>query len=662
MDIINIGILAHVDAGKTSLAERILFDMNVIDEMGRVDQGNTQMDAMELEQKRGITIKASAISFNLNGLKVNLIDTPGHPDFIAEVERSLSVLDSVILVVSAVEGVQTQTKILSSILRKREIPMILFVNKIDQIGAQGKQVVGQIRKKLSLDVISLCWVNDAGSKQASVVENHFDWNTHPAFMEQCIELVAAYDKRLLKSYVNDDTLMEEQVEASFRNQIRQGNVHPVYFGSAMTGVGVTGLLAGVARWFSMNDQPEEKLLSGVVFKLEKGASGEKIAYVRLFSGCLNIRKQVKLQRKNEQGEFKTRIYKIKKLHALMNGKSVPASKITSGDLAKVWGLEDVRVADIVGEQSSLLKHFSFAVPQMETRIEAADPSKAYQLYRALISLTEEDPLIEVVKDDFHQDLYIRIFGEVQKEVIEATLKENYDVDVRFSEIRTICLEKPEGTGQAVKIIFAGGNPFYATVGLKVEPGLPGSGVDYCIEVKLGSLPLSFHKAIEETVFHTLKQGLYGWEVTDIVVTLTHTGYCSLLSAAGDFRKLVPLVLIQALAEAGTGVYEPIYKFELTVPEAMNGKAISKLSAIQAVVHETTVQNEISHTIGIIPVSVTESFKGSLYSFTQGEGFIMVEPIGFAKVKGDVPTRARMDYNPLNQKEYLLHVLRAFRDM
>ncbi|MBU5442158.1 translation factor GTPase family protein [Paenibacillus sp. MSJ-34] len=659
MDIMNIGILAHVDAGKTSLAERILFDTNVIDELGRVDQGNTQMDAMELEQKRGITIKASAVSFNLDGLKVNLIDTPGHADFIAEVERSLSVLDGVILVVSAVEGVQAQTKILSSVLKKMGIPAILFVNKIDRIGAQGEQVVEQIREKLSPDVISLCRVDDAGSKQASVVENRFDWNTHPAFVEQCIELVAAYDEQLLESYVNGETLMEEQVEASFRHQVRQGNVHPVYFGSAVTGVGVAGLLAGVARWFPVNDQPEGQLLSGVVFKLEKGASGEKIAYVRLFSGCLNIREQVKLQRKSKQGEFATRISKIKKLHALMNGKSVPASKITSGDLAKVWGLEDVRVGDIIGEQTSLIKHFSFAVPQMETRIEAADPSKAHQLYRALISLAEEDPLIHVVKDDFHQDLYIRIFGEVQKEVIEAALKENYDVDVRFSETRTICLEKPKGTGQAVEIIWEAGNPFYATVGLKVEPGLPGSGVVYGMEVELGSLPLAFHKAIEETVFHTLKQGLYGWEVTDIVVTLTHTGYFSPASAAGDFRKLVPLVLMQALAEAGTDVYEPIYRFELTVPEAMMSKAVFKLSAVQAAVHETNVQNGMSHIRGTIPVSVTESFKRSLHSFTQGEGLIMVEPAGSVRVKDGVPTRARTDYNPLNRNEYLLHVLHAY---
>ncbi|MFB6362762.1 GTP-binding protein [Paenibacillus elgii] len=659
MHTLNIGILAHVDAGKTSLTERILYDTNVIDELGKVDQGNTQMDTMEMERKRGITIKASVVSFDLHGLKVNLIDTPGHADFIAEVERSLSVLDGVILVISAVEGVQAQTKILFSVLKKMGLPTILFVNKIDRMGAQSDTTMEGIREKLTPNAFPLCRVEHAGMKNASVVEHRFDWAANPDFMEQCIELAAAHDERLLEAYINGEAVTEEQVKAAFGKQVRQANICPVYFGSAMTGVGVSSLLEGVAQWFPVNEHAEGEPLSGVVFKLEKEPSGEKIAYVRLFSGSLSLREQVKLQRKNGEGEFEARTCKIKKLHALTNGEIVPAAKVISGDFGKVWGLEDVRIGDIVGEQSHLIKHFSFAVPQMETRIDAVEPSKDHLLYKALIGLSEEDPLIQVMKDDVHQELYIRIFGEVQKEVIEAALKEYYDLEVRFSETRTVCLEKPEGTGQALEIIEEGDNPFYATVGFKVEPGLPGSGIAYRMEVELGSLPLAFHKAIEETVHETLKQGLYGWEVTDIVVTLTHTGYFSPVSAAGDFRKLVPLVLMEALAQAGTYVYEPIHAFELTVPAAMMSKAIYKLSAIQAAVHETAMHNGMCLITGSIPVAATESFKRSLHAFTQGEGFMLVEPAGYVRMHGDVPTKARTDYNPLNRNEYLLHILRPY---
>lgn len=659
MKMINIGILAHVDAGKTSLAERILFDTNVIDELGRVDQGNTQMDAMDLERKRGITIKASVVSFDLGGYKVNLIDTPGHADFIAEVERSLNVLDGVILVISAVEGVQAQTKILFSVLRRMGIPTILFVNKIDRLGAQGEQAVEQIRAKLTPDVISLCRIDDAGQKEASVAPKRFDWDTDSAFLEQCIELLSSHDECLLESYVNGEMLPGERVEAAFRDQVRQANAHPVYFGSAMTGVGVADLLAGITQWFSVNDEPEETALSGIVFKLEREASGEKIAYIRLFSGSLSLREQVKVGRNNKQGEYETYDCKIKKLHALVSGKSVPAPKIGAGDLAKVWGLEDVRIGDIVGEQSSLIKQISFAVPRMETRIEAVDPSQTHHLYQALVSMSEEDPLIQVVKDEIHQDLYIRIFGEVQKEVIEAALQETYAVDVRFSDTRTVCVEKPAGRGQALEVIMEGDNPFYATVGFRIDPGVPGSGITYRLEVELGSLPLAFHKAIEETVRMTLMQGLYGWEVTDIIVTLTHTGYASPVTTAGDFRKLVPLVLMDALVQSGTVVYEPIYSYELTVPEEAMSKAVFKLSAIQAVVSETVVENGMALITGTIPVGVTESFKRSLHAFTQGEGFMMAEPAGFIQVHGDVPSRSRTDYNPLQRNEYLMHVMRAF---
>lgn len=221
MHTMNIGILAHVDAGKTSLAERILFDTHVINELGKVDQGNTQTDAMELERKRGITIKASVVSFVAHGLKINLIDTPGHADFIAEVERSLSVLDGVILVVSAVEGVQAQTKILFSVLNKMGLPTILFVNKIDLTGAHFDATIMRIRDKLTPNAISLCRVEHAGTKMASVAEHRFDWNTDPAFLEQCIELVAEYDEQLLESYVNGEGISEEQVKKKFGKQVRQ---------------------------------------------------------------------------------------------------------------------------------------------------------------------------------------------------------------------------------------------------------------------------------------------------------------------------------------------------------------------------------------------------------------------------------------------------------
>jgi ribosomal protection tetracycline resistance protein len=239
------------------------------------------------------------------------------------------------------------------------------------------------------------------------------------------------------------------------------------------------------------------------------------------------------------------------------------------------------------------------------------------------------------------------------------LTENYGLDVWFSVTRVVCIEKPGRAGQAVEMMGAEGNPFPATVGFRVEPGAEGSGVTYRLEVKRGSLPLAFHRAIEEMVFDTFKQGIYGWEVTDTVVTLTHTGYASPVTTAGDFRKLVPLVLMEALSRAGTGVYEPINQFELSVPADTLSKVMFKLSLFKAEFEKPVLQNETFLLTGTLPVAATEDFKRELNALTKGEGTFMAKPWGFRKIENGFPTRQRMDYNPLNRKDYLLHILHAY---
>lgn len=288
MTTINIGIVAHVDAGKTSLTERILYETNVIKEVGRVDSGSTQTDSMELERQRGITIKASVVSFFIDDVKVNVIDTPGHADFIAEVERSFRVLDGAILVISAVEGVQAQTKILMRILQKLNIPTILFVNKIDRSGANTERVVKQIKTILSNEASPFYSVQNEGTKEALIIE-------YKSY-DDCIERLAPYNESLLESYVNNeivtDTLLKEELE----KQIQQANLYPIFFGSALTGIGVTELLENIPALFPANNPSQDEELSGIVFKIEREPSGEKIAYVRVFSGTLHVRKYVHIQR------------------------------------------------------------------------------------------------------------------------------------------------------------------------------------------------------------------------------------------------------------------------------------------------------------------------------------------------------------------------------
>lgn len=647
MTTINIGIVAHVDAGKTSLTERILYETNVIKEFGRVDSGNTQTDSMELERQRGITIKASVVSFFIDDLKVNVIDTPGHADFIAEVERSFRVLDGAILVISAVEGVQAQTKILMRTLQKLNIPTILFVNKIDRSGANTEKVVKQIKELLSNEASPFYSVENEGTKDARIIE-------YKSY-DDCMERLAPFNESLLESYVNNEIIPDALLRKEIEKQIQQANVFPIFFGSAMTGIGVTELLKNISALIPATKSAQDETLSGVVFKIERESSGEKIAYVRLFSGCLHVRKYVDIQR----SESLSHKEKIKKMCIFHNGNAVQASTVHSGEFCKVWGLTNIKIGDIIGKRTDYIKDIHFAEPQMEAAIEAVQKERIHDLYAALMELCEEDPLIKVWKDDVHNELYIRLFGEVQKEVIETTLYEKYNLQVTFSNTRVVCIEKPIGIGNSFDVMGEKENPFYATIGFKVERGALNSGITYNLGVELGSLPLAFHKAIEDTVFQTLKQGLFGWEVTDIIVTLTHTGYASPITTASDFRNLTPLVLMDALKQAKTCVFEPINEFELTVPEHAISTAMYKLAAIPATFAEPTLHNDSYHLTGSLPVAKTEDFKRMLHSFTEGEGIFITKPTGFTKLTAPFPTRKRVDYNPLNRKDYLLRVLKAY---
>ncbi|MCW1240609.1 GTP-binding protein [Bacillus pretiosus] len=647
MTTINIGIVAHVDAGKTSLTERILYETNVIKEIGRVDSGSTQTDSMELERQRGITIKASVVSFFIDDVKVNVIDTPGHADFIAEVERSFRVLDGAILVISAVEGVQAQTKILMRTLQKLDIPTILFVNKIDRSGANTEKVVKQIKTILSNEAFSFYSVQNEGTKEACIIE-------YKSY-DDCIERLAPYNESLLESYVNNEIVTDTLLREELIKQIAQANVYPIFFGSALTGIGVSELLENISALLPANNPSQDKELSGVVFKIEREPSGEKIAYVRIFSGNLHVRNYVDIQR-DEPLPHKE---KIKKMCMFHNGNAVQSTIVPSGEFCKVWGLNDIKIGDIIGERTDYIKDIHFAEPQMEAAIDAVPKEQIHDLYAALMELCEEDPLIKVWKDDVHNELYIRLFGEVQKEVIETTLYEKYNLQVTFSNTRVVCIEKPIGIGNSVEVMGEKTNPFYATVGFKVERGELNSGITYKLGVELGSLPLAFHKAIEDTVFKTLKQGLYGWEVSDIIVTLTHTGYASPVTTASDFRNLTPLVLMDALKHAETCAFEPVNEFELTVPEHTISTAMYKLAAIPATFSEPIFNNDSYHLTGSLPVAKTENFKRMLHSFTEGEGIFTTKPSGYKELKAPFPTRKRVDYNPLNRKDYLLHVLRAY---
>ena len=661
MQTLNLGILAHVDAGKTTLTERLLFAAGVIDEIGSVDAGTTQTDSLALERQRGITIKSAVVSFVVNDVAINLIDTPGHPEFIAEVERVLNVLDGAVLVISAVEGVQAQTRVLMRTLGRLEIPTLIFVNKIDRMGAQEESLVAGIADKLGVSIVPMGSTNRIGTREAG--HQLFD-RSDDRFVAELTDRLADHDDRLLAAFVRDESAVSYgELHRKLVTQTKRAWVHPLYFGSAITGAGVDHLTAGITEFLPTGQGKADGDPSGAVFKVERGPAGEKIAYVRMFAGQVATRDLLAFGRDLQA--------KVTGIRVFDRGAAPVREKIFAGQIGKIWGLADVQIGDVIGRSRLSNDGHHFAPPTLETVVLPSRRSDKAGLFVALTQIAEQDPLIDLRQDDVRGELYVSLYGEVQKEVVQATLANDYGIDVEFRESTTICIERPIGAGEAVEMKGERSNPFpLGGVGLRIEPAGSNSGVAYRRAGEtLGTIPRAFFKAIEETVHVTLHQGLHGWQVTDCIVTLTYSAYTarhshahqkfnkSMSSTAGDYRGLTPLVLMAAVKRAGTRVCEPVHRFQIEAPADTLGSILPALTRLAAIPDTPTTAGSSCVLDGAISAGRIDDLARQLPSLTRGEGVLDYAFDRYEPIRGAIPSRQRTDNNPLDRKEYLLHVVR-----
>ncbi len=641
---LNLGILAHVDAGKTTLTERLLYSAGVIDAIGSVDAGTTQTDFLPLERQRGITIRSAVASFAIDDVTVNLIDTPGHPDFIAEVERVLSVLDGAVLVISAVEGVQPQTRILMRALQRLRIPTLIFVNKIDRAGAVEERVLQAIAERLTTAIVPMGTTRELGTRAADFRLSGAD---DPEFRARVAELLAERDEAILAAYVEDDAnvpyrLLREVLAV----QTAQALVHPVFFGSAVTGAGVEPLLAGLAELLPAAAGDPDGPVSGTVFKIERGRSGEKIAYVRMFSGTIRTRDRLQFGRGLED--------KVTAVAVFRHGPAVQRPSVSAGEVAKLWGLGGIQIGDRFGEPGAEGEAHQFPPPTLESVVVAGDPDDGARLRVALAQLAEQDPLINVRQDDTRRELSVSLYGEVQKEVIQATLADEFGLDVTFDETTPIYIERPIGPGEAVELLHAESNPYLATIGFRVEPAPAGSGVELRLPLDHSSVPLYIYKTLDSFTQHmdgyvreALQEGRFGWLVNDCVVTMTRCIYSvpdgppsrrGPLSTAADFRKLTPLVLRQALEDAGTVVCEPFDRVGLELPATAMGSVTAALARLGASVEAPSLAGKLATLEAVLPAARAQDLQRQLPGLTGGEGVLESRFAGYRPVVGDQPTR------------------------
>ena len=583
---LNLGILAHVDAGKTTLTERLLYEAGVIARPGRVDDGTTLTDSLALERRRGITIRSAVASFAVGDVHVNLIDTPGHPDFIAEVERVLSVLDGAVLVMSAVEGVQPQTRILFRALQRLRVPTLFFVNKIDRTGADPDRVMEAIEARLTPDAVAV-GTADGG--------RFVPFGDLPPSLDG----------------------------------------HPVFFGSAVTGAGVDELRRGIVELLPAATGDADAPLAARVFKIERGPAGEKIAYARLFAGTLHARDRVGDDKVNAIAVFE-------------QGDAVRRPEVSAGGVAKLWGLDGASVGDRIGDVDGREHHF--APPTLEAVVAPLDDGDAPRLRVALAQLAEQDPLIDVRQDDERHELSVSLYGEVQKEVIEATLADDYGIAVEFRETTPLYVERPTGSGERVTIMHAPGNPYDAGLGFRVEPG---EGIDMRFDVDPLTAPLHVYKSFDRFrdymtgyVREALLAGQYGWQVTDCAVTLV---YCQYGVADGppskrgdtraiDVRKLTPLVLAEALAAAGTVVCEPTLRVTVEAPAESLQAVLAAVARCGGTIEAPALRGELAVVETVLPAVRADELQRELPRITGGEGVLERAFEGYRPVHGEQPRR------------------------
>jgi ribosomal protection tetracycline resistance protein len=486
-------------------------------------------------------------------------------------------------------------------LQRLRIPTLFFVNKTDRAGADVERVVAEIRTRLGVNPVPL-WALD-------------------------VEQLAEHDDRVLAAYLDGE---EVDVAATLADLTRRAVVQPVLHGSALTGEGVDALRTAITQSLPTSSGDSDTPLDATVFKIDRGAKGEKVAWMRLFAGTVRVRDRI--------GNAK-----VTQLEVFDHGGPVRRQFAEAGEIAKVWGLSAVRIGDRVGGAQVFVRQ-QFAPPTLEAVVEPVDPDAGNDLRLALEQLAEQDPLIGLRQSG--AELSVSIYGDVQKEVLEATLARDYGLEVSFLETRPICVERPDGIGEAGELLNAPTNPFNAQLGLRIEPAPDDSGVAFDLGgITHDRIPLYAYKRREEFeaamagyVRDALRAGLHGWEVIDCTVTLVDCWYSLAdgppsrrgpLSMPSDFRGLTSHVLARAIAAAGTIVCEPILHVRLDVPATSLGAVLAAARRLDGRIDAATLEGEL-------PAVRLSALQRQLPGLTRGEGVIESSFAGYRPAVSAVP--------------------------
>lgn len=604
-----IGILAHVDAGKTTFCEQLLYHANAIRNPGRVDTQNTTLDADPIEKQRGITIFSGCANFTYGSSNYYLIDTPGHIDFSAEMERVLSVLDYAVIIVSAVEGIQSHTETVWRLLEHYHIPVFFFINKTDRIGADPAGVIGRLAQKFSPRILD--------------------------FSQDITEAVAELDDGLLDFYL-EYGYTESKWQAVICNLVKSRSLFPCFSGSALRDEGISSFWAAL-DCYTATAFDEQSSFSGMVYNIRHDSRNARVTFLKVTSGILHVKDKISFWGRDgnmySESVDELRLYTGEKYTALQ---SAPA-----GTVCAVTGLRSSRPGHPLGASGFVLQMESAPMLAAQVLFDASIPPRT--ILEKMRILEDEDPLLNVSWEESLSEIHVNIMGPVQLEVLEAVFSQRFGISIRFGDCQVLYLETPAeetvGCGHFEPL------RHYAEVHLQITPLPAGSGIQFESACPTDILDKNYQNLIQTHIFEKQHRGiLTGAPLTDVRFTLL-TGRAHLKHTnGGDFREAVYRAVRQGLYSAGTVLLEPMYAYDITVPAEYIGRVLSDVQRMNGTFTAPENDGDTATLTGKLPVSEAMVYGKDLLSFTKGRGRINTRPAGYAPCHNPTEVIEKINYN------------------
>lgn len=601
---INIGIVAHVDAGKTTLSESMLYHAGAIRKLGRVDHKDAFLDTDQMERERGITIFSKQAVFRWKDRTITLLDTPGHVDFSAEMERVLQVLDCAVLVVSGADGVQGHTQTLWKLLKRYQIPTFLFVNKMDQEGTDGEKLLKELRKRFGENVVPFVDIMTESDCPGGKVYLH----TKESAVEEVLEELAVCEDDMMEEYLEEGRISLDKVQKAVADR----QVFPCYFGSALHSQGVEELLDGLDLYIKDKTYPAE--FGAKVYKITRDNQGNRLTYLKVTGGRLKVKDVVEgLNEKINQ----IRIYSGEKFEAVQ--------EVEAGRVCAVTGLENTRPGQGIGAEEE--SELPVLEPVLTYQILLPDDCDVHKMLLNLKILEEEEPELHIVWEEQTSEIHVQLMGDVQIEILQRMIKERFGVLVEFGEGSIVYKETitapVEGVGHFEPL------RHYAEVHLRLEPGERGSGMQFATECSEDILDRNWQRLVLTHLEEKEHKGvLTGSPITDMKITLTSGRAHQKHTEGGDFRQATYRAVRQGLKKADSILLEPYYEFRMELPSENVGRAMTDIQNMSGKFGTPMIEEETTVLTGSAPVSLMRGYQKEFTAYTGGRGRIAVSLKGY----------------------------------